>query len=190
MRISGRKSAIATAVILFAAIAGPEFFSALAADGGWTFFLDRQDQPGLVYTDKGNDAFYLGCGINFTLYANYPGAADHTGDASITISNGTASMVLKGTIVTPPTNVTLDKDRLAISAPKTGDNIPAQFVQWNLGFSRMDPNEGGKESDILEKQLLDILDSKKPLTFSAEGKSYVLPPVNAPNWRARFSKIC
>src|SRR6516225_662046 len=28
----------------------------------------------------------------------------------------------------------------------------------------------------------------RPLTISAEGKSYVLPPVNAPRWRARFQK--
>ena len=67
MRMSGRKSAIATAAILLAAIAGPGFFSALAADGTWTFFLDRQDQPGLVNTENGNDAFFLGCGINFAL---------------------------------------------------------------------------------------------------------------------------
>jgi hypothetical protein len=32
--------------------------------------------------------------------------------------------------------------------------------------------------------------SGRPLTISAEGKSYVLPPVNAPRWRARFQKIC
>jgi hypothetical protein len=30
----------------------------------------------------------------------------------------------------------------------------------------------------------------RPLTISAEGKSYVLPPVNVPRWRARFQKIC
>jgi len=23
-----------------------------------------------------------------------------------------------------------------------------------------------------------------------EGKSYVLPPINAPRWRTRFQKIC
>jgi hypothetical protein len=28
------------------------------------------------------------------------------------------------------------------------------------------------------------------LTISAEGKSYVLPPINVPRWRARFQKIC
>jgi len=28
------------------------------------------------------------------------------------------------------------------------------------------------------------------LTISAEGKSYVLPAVKVPRWRARFQKIC
>lgn len=31
---------------------------------------------------------------------------------------------------------------------------------------------------------------EQPLTISAEGKSYVLPPVKVPRWRARFQKIC
>jgi hypothetical protein len=37
---------------------------------------------------------------------------------------------------------------------------------------------------------LDLLGSGQPLAISAEGKSYVLPPVNVPRWRARFQKIC
>jgi hypothetical protein len=32
--------------------------------------------------------------------------------------------------------------------------------------------------------------SIRPLTISAEGKSYVLPAVKVPRWRARFQKIC
>jgi hypothetical protein len=35
-----------------------------------------------------------------------------------------------------------------------------------------------------------LLDSGQPLTISADGKSYVLPPINVPRWRARFQKIC
>jgi hypothetical protein len=186
-----RKSAIVTAAVLLTGIAVPCFPSALAAGGTWTFVIDRQDQPDLIYSENGNDAFTLGCGLEPALYANYPGAADHTGDASITISNGTDSMVLKGTIVTPPTNDILDKDGLTVTTPKTGDNIPAQFAQWNYGFSRQDTSEETeKASDAIEARLLNMLDSKKPLTISAEGKSYALPPVNAPNWKAHFKKIC
>jgi hypothetical protein len=42
----------------------------------------------------------------------------------------------------------------------------------------------------LENRFFDLLDSRQPLTISAVGKSYVLPPVNAPRWRARWQKIC
>ena len=42
----------------------------------------------------------------------------------------------------------------------------------------------------LENRFFDLLDSGHPLTISAEGKSYVLPPINVPRWRARFQKIC
>lgn len=186
-----RKSAIAAAASLLCGIAVPCLPSALAAGGTWTFVLDRQDQPDLVYAENGNDAFFLGCGIQPVIYANYPGSADHTGDASITISNDTDSMELKGAIVTPPTNTILDKNRLSIAVPKTGKNIPAQFAQWNYGFSRTDTsNESEKASDAFEDRLLNILDSKKPSRISAEGKSYFLPAVNVPNWKARFRKIC
>ena len=46
-------------------------------------------------------------------------------------------------------------------------------------------HEGG-----LENRVLDLLGSGQPLTISAEGKSYVLPPAKVPRWRARFQKIC
>jgi hypothetical protein len=186
-----RKRVIVLGATLVVALADPGFFPALAAGGTWAFIIDRQDQPNLIYSENGNDAFFLGCGLEPALYANYPGAADHTGDASIAISNGTDSLVLKGAIVTPPTNTILNKDGLTVTTPKTGDSIPAQFVQWNYGFSRQDTSEETeKASDAIEARLLNMLDSKKPLTISAEGKSYVLPPVNAPNWKARFTKIC
>jgi hypothetical protein len=41
----------------------------------------------------------------------------------------------------------------------------------------------------LENRVLDLLGSGQPLTISAEGKSYVLPPVKVRHWRARF-QIC
>jgi hypothetical protein len=42
----------------------------------------------------------------------------------------------------------------------------------------------------MENGVFDLLDSGRPLMISAEGKSYVLPPVNARRWRKRFQKIC
>ena len=61
------------------------------------------------------------------------------------------------------------------------------FNQADFGI----PNEVGN-ADKWERagnRLFDFLDSGHPLTISAEGKSYVLPPVNAPRWRARWLKI-
>jgi hypothetical protein len=60
------------------------------------------------------------------------------------------------------------------------------FNQGDLGHREL---EGDKWA-ALEDQFLEFLDSGRPLTISAEGKSYVLPPVKVPKWRARFQKIC
>jgi hypothetical protein len=51
------------------------------------------------------------------------------------------------------------------------------------------PELDGDKWRALENRVFDLLDSGG-LTISAEGKSYVLPPVNAPRCRARFQKIC
>jgi len=60
------------------------------------------------------------------------------------------------------------------------------FNQADLGHSELD----GDKWRALENRFFDLLDSGQPLTISAEGKSYVLPPVNVPRWRARWQKIC
>ena len=60
------------------------------------------------------------------------------------------------------------------------------FDQSNLG----DPDLAGDKFLAVENRFFDILDSGQPLTFSAEGKSYVLPPLKIPRWRGRFQKIC
>jgi hypothetical protein len=60
------------------------------------------------------------------------------------------------------------------------------FNQPDLGHPELDGDKWG----ALENRFFDLLDSGRPLTISAEGKSYVLPPVNVPRWRARFQKIC
>ena len=69
--------------------------------------------------------------------------------------------------------------------PKT-----THFVQWDLGYPRQDPGLYEKKWHQLENRLFDLLDAGPPLTISAEGKSYVLPAVDAPQWRRRFQKIC
>ena len=63
-------------------------------------------------------------------------------------------------------------------------------TQWDLGFRRQDPALFGPRWRRLEDRLLDLLDSGLELTISAERGSYTLSPVNAPDWKKRFKKIC
>ena len=64
------------------------------------------------------------------------------------------------------------------------------FNQADLGYARDDPELYHDKWHALENRVFYFLDSGHPLTISAEGKSYVLPPVNVPRWRARLQKIC
>ena len=59
------------------------------------------------------------------------------------------------------------------------------FDQPDLGYAREDPELYEDKWHALENRVFDLLDSGQPLTISAEGKSYVLPPVNVPRWRVR-----
>jgi hypothetical protein len=151
---------------------------ALTAGNGWQFELDRQDQPSLSYRDSnGNTVFYLGCGGHFVMDAVYPGAVKKDdAKVSITIANADTRMNFAGVI---------------FSAGLTdGPAHATVFSQADLGYARDDPNLYEQSWHDLENKFFDLLDSGKQLTISAEGKSYVLPAVNAPQWRQRFQKIC
>ncbi|NVN87002.1 MAG: hypothetical protein HXX15_13055 [Rhodopseudomonas sp.] len=161
-------------LILLAAMAAISGFPAFAADGAWKFVVDDREHPILTYSVGDRDVFFVGCGHAFAINANYPGAQDRKGAASITISSAQSSMTLKG----------------EIEEPEAGETGPARFAQQDLGYRRQDPELYEKAWHKLEDKLFNLLDSGKPLTISAEGKSYVLPPVDAPNWKARFKKIC
>jgi hypothetical protein len=94
---------------------------------------------------------------------------------SITISNGKAQMDFAGVI---------DADY------EYGPPRATNFDQPDLGYARDDPELYQDKWHALEDRLFDLLDFGQPLTISAEGKSYVLAPVDAPGWRTRFRKIC
>jgi hypothetical protein len=151
--------------------------SALAADGAWKFQIDERDHPALRYLDgNGKTVLMVGCGHAFAIHAVYPGEPKKEGDiATITIGNGRTRMGLPGVINN-------DFDELP---PNT-----TQFLQWDLGYSRQSPTLYETKWHQLENRLFDLLDSGKPLTISADGKSYELPAVDAPRWRRRFQKIC
>jgi hypothetical protein len=142
--------------------------------GSWKFEIDRQDQPSLSYFNTGSKTvFRISCGAHFELDAVYPGAApkeEHT-PSSITVANGRTQMDFAG---------------FTYAGPDSFPPDTAFFNQANLG----DPDLAGDKWRAQENRVFDLLDSGRPLTISAEGKSYVLPPVNAPRWRARFQKIC
>ena len=152
------------------------FSTVLAADGSWNFQIDEQDQPALSYLDSNDKTVFLvGCGARFALRAVYPGAPKRAGErATITIANAKIHMDFAGQI-------------------DSGYNAPPNttpFAQSDLGYSRQDPALYGKKWHELEARFFDLLDSGQPLTVSAEGRNYILPPVNVLRWRLRFGKIC
>ena len=143
-------------------------------NGAWTFEIDRQDRPWLGFYDTtGKTVFRIGCGTHFEIDAVYPGEApkqDHT-EASITIASGRTQMDFAG---------------FTYAGPESFPPDTAMFNQPDLGY----PGLAEDKWRALENRVLDLLGSGQPLTISAEGKRYVLPPAKAPRWRARFQKIC
>ena len=142
--------------------------------GSWKFEIDRQDQPYLSYYDTSSKTvFRIFCGAHFEMDAVYPGMPpkqEHT-PGSITIANGKTQMEFVGFIY---------------AGSEFNPRDTTLFNQADLG----DPDLSENKWRALENRVFDLLDSGQPLTISAEGKSYVLPPVNVPRWRARFQKIC
>ena len=165
-----------------AVVSGFGLSEALAASdvwkGSWKFEIDRQDQPYLSYYDpRGKTVFRIGCGAHFETDAVYPGAPpkQENAPASITIANGKTQMDFAGSIDAGPESF----------PPNT-----TWFNQPDLGYARDDPELYEDKWHARENRVFDLLDSGHPLTISAEGKSYVLPPINVRRWRARFQKIC
>ncbi|MGD0150202.1 MAG: hypothetical protein ABSB77_16620 [Xanthobacteraceae bacterium] len=150
---------------------------AVAADGAWKFQVDERGHPELSYLDNNNrTVFMVGCGHAFAVHAVYPGAPKKDGEkATITIASAKTQMDFAGEIDSGFTD----------GPPNT-----THFVQWDLGYRRQDPNLYEKKWHQLESRFFDLLDSKQPLTISAEGQNYVLPAVSAARWRQRFHKIC
>lgn len=170
-----------------AVVLGFGLSKALAASdvwkGSWKFEMDRWERPWVGYYDiRGKTVFRFGCGTHFEMDAVYPGGApeqDHT-KASITIANGKTQMDFAGF------TYLLDGPGSESWPPNT-----TMFNQPDLGYA--DEDDDPKYMNkwrALENRFLDLLDSGRPLTISAAGKSYVLPPLNVPRWRARFQKIC
>ena len=153
---------------------------ALAADdvwkGSWKFEIDRQDQPALSYYDtSGRRIFGIACGVHFEMNAVYPGAAPKEGQ--------------------PPARSRSPTVRRRWTSPATSSTTPKSKCRPICRFSTrrssaLHPELNKDKWGALENRVFDLLDSGRPLTISAEGKSYVLPAVKVPRRRARFQKIC
>ena len=166
-----------------AVVLGLGFSEALAAGdvlkGAWKFEMPPpRDTPFLTFYDaKGKTVWRFGCAVHYEMSAVYPGTAAKQDDtpASITIANGKTQMDFAGSLY-------------LLDGPGAEDWPPhtTMFNQGDLGHRELE----GDKWNALEDAFLEFLDSGRPLTISAEGKSYVLPAVKVPRWRARFQKIC
>ncbi|WP_129591014.1 hypothetical protein [Bradyrhizobium shewense] len=145
--------------------------SAPAAAGSWRLEFDNRQLPSLSYSEDGKLTFVLGCGRAFGLHAKYPGKAGRAGKATLMIGDGRRTMKLVGEL-----------------EELSGDDDLTNFVQWDLGFSRQDPDLFGKRWKRVEKHLLDLLGGASPLTISSKTASYQLPKIDAPDWRASIER--
>lgn len=146
--------------------------SPVSAAGGWKYQVIANDGDVLTYSDGGKVTFYLGCGRGFALHTKYPGEARKAGKAHITISTAKGKMTLAGEFEEP----------IEVQDP-VPMNFGTEFSQTYLGYSKRDPRVFGKEWNDIKSRLLDMLDSKGPLTISAGKHSYQLPPIDAGDWR-------
>jgi hypothetical protein len=141
-----------------------------AAAGGWKYAEGSRQNPGLTYSDDGKAMFMLLCGRAFALHLKYPDKAGKDGDASVTLSTPKAQMKIDGQF------------------EELFEDSVTDFVQWDLGYRRQDPELYGKQWKALQAKLLDLLESGEPLTISAGAGSYQLPPIDVRNWRAPFNE--
>jgi hypothetical protein len=145
--------------------------------GSWSFDTGNQGHPDLVFKDEGRMVFQVFCAHAFGLRAVYPGMPGKDEEkATITIANGKTIMMIKGAMENPVA---------PIDPPDT-----THFAQYNLGYDSQDPNLFKRKWRAEESRLLDFLDSGQPLTISADGQSFVLPPIDVRGWKAQFKKIC
>ena len=151
--------------------------AAFAANGSWTYGTEDRGHPQLVYSENGKTVFMVACGRAFGVHAVYPGVSKKDGDkATVTIANSRAKTTLNGAI---------QNDVGADDPPGT-----MHFVQWDLGYARPDPALYGTAWKMKMWRLFDLLDAGRPLTISAEGRSYKLPPIDIRGWERDFKSRC
>jgi hypothetical protein len=156
-------------VTAFAAMIYVGFSQAFAAEGAWKFERDNRDHPILTYAESGKTVFLMGCGRAFGLHIRYPATPKKNGKATIMLANSKTRMKFVGEFEEP--------DETSVTS----------FLQWDLGYRRQDPRLYGERWNRKKIELLDLLVSG-PITVSAEGRSYQIPAVAIPDWRAAFEQ--
>jgi hypothetical protein len=142
-------------------------FTTAAQAGQWRYREDKNDGHILQYQDDGKAVFELSCGRGFALLAKHPAEAKTAGKARITISSATNKMNFDGKYVEPYVGA-------------------LNFWQVYLGYDKQDPAVYGTKWQKLEARLLDVLDSRTPITISSGKASYQLPPIDIDKWRRPF----
>lgn len=141
-----------------------------AVAGSWKLEFDSRELPSVSYMEDGKTVFLLGCGRAFGLHAKYPGTPGKSGKASLSIGSPRSRMTLVGEF------------------EETDGGDLTTFVQWDLGFSRQDPELFGKRWDRLLSRLLSLIERADPLVISTARSEYRLPRVDAPGWRSAIEK--
>jgi hypothetical protein len=138
--------------------------TAPAAAGAWKHEVVANNGDELTYRDNGKLVFYLGCGRGFALHLKYPGPAKKEGEAEIAIATSRGRMTFNGEFEDPDVMGGTD------------------FRQTYLGYLKSDPRVFGRKWNAAKARLLNMLDARGPITISAGGHSYRLPPIDAGDW--------
>jgi hypothetical protein len=181
-------AAVAAALLTALVVASASAADNKPLDGKWKFSTEDQDQPDLSFADGTRTIFDVGCGGRFTLWAVHPlSSKTPPKDDSVavkvtlTIGNGKTTRTLTGVL-----QGGFGDTRLGEHFPKT----TAYVLQTDLGYDRRSLETYGEKWRKDETALLAFLDSGSPLTISADGASYTLPPIGIAGWRQQFNKIC
>ncbi|WJR77081.1 hypothetical protein [Bradyrhizobium sp. NP1] len=146
--------------LLLAAIVASAALASPACAGTWRHEYVSNDGNVLTYSEGGKTVFYVGCGRGFAIHVKYPATAKQEGDADIAISTARGRMTFNGDFEDPEVFKGTD------------------FGQAYLGYVHSDPRVFGRKWNATKARVLNMLDSRGPITISAEGHSYRIPPVD------------
>jgi hypothetical protein len=136
------------------------------ADAGWEKPADPQSRAEIVFVEDGKWVVDLACSLNLALFLKYPGTKQ-SGPANLLLSNSDKHVLLRGGFTKDNKDTSTDaRDPPFVAAWGKNPPYPADL-------------------DAVES----ILFSGKQLSFTAEGRKYVLPGMDK-NAATRFKNDC